>query len=302
MNGIGSASGWRFTKRPSGGPRGRGGGAPRGSIERSILPVGAQVIHPWHCHHFRRFLLVRVLLKGTKSPGKGAYGGSAAAMPLSFQSSFGVPSKATVPSALVPMQLAAMALCAMSAPADSSADPGSSASDPMVLYHSDSLTLRGHIQVGANLVAEDNLFWDLAARAAGNTAFDADARWLELYFEPGLSFESRHSPSSAFFGAVSAVASSTSGTDAFDASDTGRVTLEEAYLGFRTEPAPGWGLESSLGPRLFRLGTGHPCHQPQHLPDRRVQHLLSRGTASRPPREVDAPNWTGAFLNVVINY
>ena len=138
-----------------------------------------------------------------------------------------------------------------STPAEASAAP-----DPLLLHQSDTLSVRGHLQTGFNLVAEDNLFWDLAARAAGDDEFDPDAGWLETYLEPGFSFERRLRHGSALFGMASAVASYTSGTDAFDARDTGRVTLEEGYLGYRTDLGGGRKLETSLGARTLRLGTG----------------------------------------------
>lgn len=128
--------------------------------------------------------------------------------------------------------------------------------DPMLLHSSGSLTVRSHLRTGVNLVAEDNLFWDLAARAAGNTVFDPDARWGEFFITPGLSFERHLGPGSDILGKVSGVASYTSGRDAFDASDSGRVTLEEAYLGYRTDLSGGWAMEGALGSRALRLGTG----------------------------------------------
>ena len=60
--------------------------------------------------------------------------------------------------------------------------------DP-ILYERDALTVRGHFQAGLNAVAEDNLFWDLAATTAPGSGFDPDTRWLESYIKPGLSFE-----------------------------------------------------------------------------------------------------------------
>jgi Alginate export len=57
------------------------------------------------------------------------------------------------------------------------------------------------------------------------------------------------------YGKLSAVASYTWGTDAFDTGDTGAVTLEEGYLGLKRE-AGGTGFDLSLGPRELVLGTG----------------------------------------------
>lgn len=149
-----------------------------------------------------------------------------------------------------------MAASTVPAYAGSVADIPSKASDPMLLHASENLTIRAHFQAGMNLVAEDNLFWNLGALAAGNTDFDPDTQWLEAFLEPGISFDYKLNPSSSLFGKFSLVGSYTGGTDAFDVSDTGRVTLEEAYLGYRTKLSSGWTLETTLGPRPLKLGTG----------------------------------------------
>jgi len=122
----------------------------------------------------------------------------------------------------------------------------------------DALTnsLQQHLQLGANAVSEHNLYWQLAEATASQSGFDANARWLELYVEPGLSFTHAASQSSAWFGSVSAVASYSAGTDAFAAGDTGRLTLEEAFIGYRQSLNSAWQFEASLGPRVFKLGSG----------------------------------------------
>lgn len=60
----------------------------------------------------------------------------------------------------------------------------------------------------------------------------------------------------AVYGKVSGVASYTLGTDAYDFGDTGRTTLEEAYLGLRGDIAEGLVFDLSLGARELELGTG----------------------------------------------
>ncbi|MGR5546989.1 hypothetical protein ACP3VZ_18335 [Vibrio sp. PNB22_2_2] len=132
----------------------------------------------------------------------------------------------------------------------------STVSDPMLFVDTKQLTVRGHFQFGVNAVAERNLFWDLAELATGNTEYNANEKWLEVYTEPGISFERRFASESAWFGKISAVGSYTAGTDAFDASNTGKVTPEELYLGYRTNFSSDWNLEVSLGPRILKLGTG----------------------------------------------
>ncbi|MDF9304069.1 alginate export family protein [Tritonibacter mobilis] len=128
--------------------------------------------------------------------------------------------------------------------------------DPMLLYERDALTVRGHFQAGLNAVAEDNLFWDLAATTAPGSGFDPDTRWLESYIKPGISFEYRLDTGATLYGKFSGVASYTWGKDAFDYGDTGATTLEEAYIAIRGRLGPDATYDLSLGARELTLGTG----------------------------------------------
>ncbi len=123
------------------------------------------------------------------------------------------------------------------------------------LYESDDLTITGHLQGGVNLVAEQRLFWDFGETVAGVTDFDPNAEWFEAYLKPGVTFERRAGERTTFYGGLSGVASMTIGADAFDAGDTGRVTLEEGYLGWRYA-ADETTFDLSVGPRVFKAGAG----------------------------------------------
>lgn len=135
------------------------------------------------------------------------------------------------------------------------ANPALAQTSPPPLYESDTLTVRPHLQAGVNIVAEHNLFWDFGKTVAGVTDFDPNAEWFEAYAKPGVSFERRLDANSTFYGGLSAVASLTIGTDAFNGGDTGRVTLEEGYLGWRRVSGETT-YDLSLGPRVFKAGTG----------------------------------------------
>jgi hypothetical protein len=128
--------------------------------------------------------------------------------------------------------------------------------DPLLIYESNGLTVRGHFQLGLNLVAETNLFWDLAATTAPASGFNPDTQWLEGYVKPGLSFEKQGGAETVVFGKLSSVSSYTWGIDAFDTGETGATTLEEAYLAIRTALSGSTNLELSLGARELKLGTG----------------------------------------------
>lgn len=124
----------------------------------------------------------------------------------------------------------------------------------MTIYDKQGLKITGHLQAGVNLVSETNLFWNLAN--IPGVDFNSDPTWLESYVKPGISFQYSKKKSSSFYGKISGVGSYTLGVDAFDARNTGRVTLEEAYLGYR------WSFNDSLqfaitvGSRELALGTG----------------------------------------------
>lgn len=107
--------------------------------------------------------------------------------------------------------------------------------DRTLLWQSGNASLRWHAQLGLNLVAERNLFWNLTDTVAPQAGFDPDTEWLEGYVKPGLSFE-HDGARATTYARLSAVGSFTLGTDAFNATDTGATNLEQAHLGIR---APG---------------------------------------------------------------
>ena len=55
---------------------------------------------------------------------------------------------------------------------------------------------------------------------AFNVAFDPNSEWLETYPKPGMSFEYQRGSGATLYSKLSAVASYTIGTDAFDTGDT----------------------------------------------------------------------------------
>lgn len=129
-------------------------------------------------------------------------------------------------------------------------------SDRMLLHSQGGLTVRTHLQAGINLVAERDLFWDLASTFAPQANYDPDKTWFESYLTPGVSFERTFSPQEVLYGKASAVISGTAGTDPYDYGDTVRLTLEEAYLGYRVGVADSAVLDISGGARELKVGTG----------------------------------------------
>jgi len=128
--------------------------------------------------------------------------------------------------------------------------------DPFLLAESDDWEVRARVEAGLNLVAERNLFWDFAQTVAGNSEFDPDAEWAEFYVKPGVAFEHKPDERTTFYGAASVVVSTTVGTDAFAASNTGQATVEELYLGFQRGDEKGTRFDASFGAREWKAGTG----------------------------------------------
>ena len=129
------------------------------------------------------------------------------------------------------------------------------ADDRMLLLDHDGLTIRMHLQAGLNVVAEHNVFWNYADTFAPSAGFDSNKTWLEGYVLLGLSFTQELGGVVAY-GKVSAVASGTLGIDAYATGNTGRVTLEEGYLGLRSGEKSDPSFDVSVGPREFKAGTG----------------------------------------------
>lgn len=154
-----------------------------------------------------------------------------------------------MPPLALQVSLVVCALCG-AAPAVAAQDP-----PPETLYERDGFSVVGHLQGGVNLVVEHHLFWDFGETVAGVTDFDPNAEWFEAYLKPGVTFERRAGDHATFYGGLSGVGSMTIGTDAFDAGDTGRVTLEEGYLGWRYAEGETT-FDLSVGPRVFKAGTG----------------------------------------------
>jgi hypothetical protein len=130
------------------------------------------------------------------------------------------------------------------------------ADDPMLLHDSDGLVVRAHLQAGLNAVFERNLFWNYAETFVPLSGFNSNANWLEGYVKPGLSFTKELTSVVSAYGMISLVASGTLGIDAYATGNTGRITLEEGYLGLRSTNKDGPTFDISVGPREFKAGTG----------------------------------------------
>jgi Alginate export len=113
------------------------------------------------------------------------------------------------------------------------------------------------VEAGIQIVGESRSFWDLGATFAPGSGYNPDMGWAEGYVKPSVDFEHRFSGSVGLYGGLSVVASGTASKDILDFGDTGRLTLENGFLGLRHGTrGQGFFLDVSAGAQPYRVGSG----------------------------------------------
>ncbi len=113
-------------------------------------------------------------------------------------------------------------------------------------------TLDGAVQA----VVQRDSYWGLAQQFAPTAGFGSSYNWLETYVKPGVRFERQLDRTLNLYGAASVVASGTLGQDLFLQGDTGRVLLEDAYVGVKGGTPGEWTYDVSVGAQPYSLGSG----------------------------------------------
>jgi hypothetical protein len=99
-------------------------------------------------------------------------------------------------------------------------------------------------------------FWGLAQVFAASADYDSDVPWAEFYVKPSLRAEWPVSPRATAYGGAALIGTATLGEDVFLQGDTGRLSIEEAYLGLRGTTGTGVGWDVSAGRQPWKLGEG----------------------------------------------
>jgi len=107
----------------------------------------------------------------------------------------------------------------------------------------------------AQLTHERNSFWGLGQQFAPTADYPRSHTWLEVFVKPGLKAQASLAGGLSGYGGVSLLASGTLGEDVFQVKDTGRLLVEDAYLGLRGQAA-GWNWDVSTGAQPYKLGHG----------------------------------------------
>lgn len=112
-----------------------------------------------------------------------------------------------------------------------------------------SYSLDGGLQTAAGLHG----FWGLADTFAPAVDYPDEHLWLEGYLRPGAKAAYTVSERFALYGGLAVIASGTLGEDYFMEGDTGRVLMEDAYLGakWKTEE---FTFDLSAGRQAYTIG------------------------------------------------
>ncbi|QNK71155.1 alginate export family protein [Variovorax sp. PAMC26660] len=149
--------------------------------------------------------------------------------------------------------LALFGACASCEAADALETQGVEGTDPPVI----GWQVRPSIELGGQVAGERRLFWNLSDVVAREAGFNNDRHWWEFYVKPSVALTYAWGGGKQFYSRLSAVGSGTARRDAFDAGNTGRLTLEEGVIGVRLPIGDGDTLlDLSAGPQTYSLGTG----------------------------------------------
>lgn len=102
-------------------------------------------------------------------------------------------------------------------------------------------------------VAGSGGFWGLAETFAPSAGFPDHHLWLEAFLRPGLRSDLRISESFTLHGGLAAIASTTLGKDYFLTGSTGRILMEDAFLGASWKHGEN-SFSLSAGQQPFTLG------------------------------------------------
>lgn len=112
------------------------------------------------------------------------------------------------------------------------------------------------LEATAQGVAGADAFWGLAQAFAPAAGYARRTAWLESYVRPAARGERALGAATTAYGGVSVLATGTLGEDYFQQGDTGRVLVDDAFVGLRHALAGGTRLDLSAGAQRYVLGQG----------------------------------------------
>jgi hypothetical protein len=111
------------------------------------------------------------------------------------------------------------------------------------------------LEGAAQLIHQRDPFWGLGQQFAPTAGYKRALTWLEVYAKPGVQAQRTLAGGVTAYGGASLLATASVREDVFQQGDTGRLEVENAYLGLRGR-AGGWAWDVSAGAQPYKLGHG----------------------------------------------
>ena len=141
------------------------------------------------------------------------------------------------------------------------------------------------LTAGTQFITQHRPLWGLAQTYSPDTGYPGTMNWLEGFVKPEARFTRALGSDLAARAGMSVVGTATLGEDLFLGADTGRVLLEDAYLGLAGGNAGGLRYDLSAGAQPYRLGHGLVLANglPKETVRRKLEKLKSQGKVERLP-------------------
>jgi hypothetical protein len=112
------------------------------------------------------------------------------------------------------------------------------------------------LEAAAQVATEHEPYWGLAQTYAPTANYKRSYTWLEQYVKAGVSGRWTTADGVTAYATLAPLGSATIGEDVFQQGNTGRVLIEDAFVGLRGGSAANVAFDVSLGAQRFVLGRG----------------------------------------------
>jgi hypothetical protein len=154
---------------------------------------------------------------------------------------------------VISIALAASTVSAQTTPG--SPTPDTTKKSPLLIIDNDTFLVKGRVEAALGGYLYRSSFFNLPSAVFPD--YEANHRWMEGWFEPGIDVVFRPHKKIEIYAGLSVGFSGTWGTDQYATRDEGRVALENAFTGIRTtNPETSWNVDLSVGQQNYEVGTG----------------------------------------------
>jgi hypothetical protein len=133
--------------------------------------------------------------------------------------------------------------------------PDHSKKSPLVIVDNKQFSVKGRVESWLGGYLYRGSFFNIPSTL--DPDYDADHRWMDGWFEPGIDAVFRPGKGVEIYGGLSLGFSGTWGTDPYATHDEGEISFENRFVGLRTtNPESSWNIDLSVGQQNYEVGTG----------------------------------------------